>query len=248
MRSSPVPVLALVLAAAPAAWSQPCTSGSTILQLSTCTNVAVTNGAHTWQLSGFRASDISQTGYGLANGASAQSLVAVSWAPYTVGNQFGFSITFSAAGATNLFAATGGNGPRMAAFNVGLQVRPLAPGDEVSQYGTFITGWSFTDNTVGDVGPSTRVLARLSDPLGVLISLMADHTISFRNPVSSGSIGDTVFNVEAAYQIDSGENGATAALSSFTVYFLPDATVVRPGDVPAFASAAPASAAQGESR
>lgn len=228
--------LSLALAVAGAlsatpAYAAPCTPGATIDQLSTCAfgTITVSNGANSWTLSNFGVGSIVSSGYGGINGTSAASQVAVFWSPYTVGSQFGFSVTYSTAGApVNLFSAQSANGQdQQAAFDTNFTVTANDSASNIQQYGLFITGWSPTDITVGDVGPSVRVNKGIADPTTVS-NLQADQTLLFRNPVSIGSITQPDFSVVDAYQINSGENGATARITYFTNYFLPAATTTPP--------------------
>jgi hypothetical protein len=223
-----------VLTTAPAS-AAPCVSGATIFELSSCAygTLAVSNGTNSWTLSNFGADNIVSTGYAPGvNGSSASNFVAVSWAPYTVGNQFGFSITFSTAGSANLFhAASAGGFDQQAAFNTNATITANNPASNILQYGTFITGWSPTDNTVGDVGPSVRVNKGILDPT-TTSNLQADNTLLFRNPVSIGGITQPDFSFVDGFQINSGENGASASITSYTNYFLPGQYTPPPPPVP----------------
>ena len=209
----------------------PCLSGATIFQLSSCAfgTLTVSNGANSWTLSNFGADNVVSTGYPPGvNGSSASTFVASSWAPYTVGNQFGFSVTFSQAGSSNLFSAQSAGGfDQQVAFNTNFTVTANDSGSNIVQYGTFITGWAPTDNTVGDVGPSVRVNKGILDPT-TISNLQADQTLLFRNPVSIGGITQPDFSVVDGYQINAGENGASAAITSYTNYFLPNARTTPP--------------------
>jgi hypothetical protein len=222
------------------AFAAPCVSGSTILELSSCAfgTVTVSNGANSWTLSNFGADNIVSTGYAPGvNGSSASNFVAASFSPYTVGNQFGFAVTFSTAGSANLFSAQSAGGfDQQAAFNTSFTVTANDAASNILQYGVFITGWSPTDNTVGDVGPSVRVNKGILDPT-TISNLQADQTLLFRNPVSIGGITQPDFSVLDGYQINSGENGASATITSYTNYFLPgQTTTVPPTPVPEPAS------------
>lgn len=213
------------LSAAALVQAQPCVSGSTLAQLSTCpaNSLTVTNSVNSWTLSGFTPENVVSAGFGLADGTSAGNLVTVNWAPYTVGNLFGFAVTFSAAGATNLFSASSATGgPRLAAFQAAFNATANQAAANITQYGVFISGWSPADNTIGDVGPSARVLASISANNALFSRLEVDQTLTFRNPVTGPN--QTTLNALTSYQIASGENGASAALTSYTVYFLPAAT------------------------
>jgi hypothetical protein len=88
-------VIALGLSTSIASFAVPCVNGSTLALLTVCDagTAVVSNGANSWTLTNFGADTVTSTGYGNPpNGASANPYVTATWAPYTVGNQFGFSI------------------------------------------------------------------------------------------------------------------------------------------------------------
>src|SRR5688572_10682126 len=113
-------VIALGLSTSIASFAVPCVNGTTLALLLVCDpgTAVVSNGANTSTLTNVGAVIVTSTGYGNPpNGASANPYVIATWAPYTVGDQFGFSITFSpAAGQTNLFTATSKGFDQQAAF------------------------------------------------------------------------------------------------------------------------------------
>lgn len=227
-----LPLAILAVAACLTMAAAPCTTGSTISALSSCAfgTITVSNGPNSWVLSNFGADNIVSTGYGIANGTNASLFVSVFWAPYTVGNQFGFSLTFTpTAGQTNLFSAQSANGfDQQLAFNTNLTVTASDASSNVIQYGVYLANWTFSDNTVGDVGPSVRVNKGIIDNGSTFSNLQADQTLLFRNPVSIGGITQPDFSVVDGFQINSGENGASASVGSYTNYFLPSATVASP--------------------
>jgi hypothetical protein len=215
----------VALAMIPSSLAAACVNGATLLELYYCTegSLKVSNGSNSWTLTQFGGGAVSATGYNSGvDGSGAIGFVSASWAPYTVGNQFGFSVTFTATGGApaDLFTVLSG---QQVAFTTSFSAYADNAASYIDEYGVFITGWSPTDNTVGDVGPSVSVNKMLLYP-GIIKYLQADNTQLFRDPEDIAGFLLPFLFAQDSYQLNAGENGSSAGIISYTNYFLPEAT------------------------